>query len=84
MVHHTIIPCDIWHRRLGHLHFRALPGLQQMVKGMPSLDFVHDIVFQGVALGKNVKKKFPSSHDISKGILTLVHTCVWTHVLPIP
>ena len=28
MVHHTISPCELWHRRLEHLHFRALPGLQ--------------------------------------------------------
>ena len=28
MVHHTIIPSELWHRRLGHLHFKALPNLQ--------------------------------------------------------
>ena len=56
MTHHTIIPCKLWHRRLGHLHFRELPGLQRMVKGMLSFDFVHDVVFQGCALGNNVKK----------------------------
>ena len=56
MVHHTIIPCEIWHSRLGHLHFRALPYLQRMVKGMPSFDFVHDMVCSDCALGKNVKK----------------------------
>ena len=43
MTHHTISPCKLWHRRLGHLHFRELPGLQWMVKGKPSFDFVHDV-----------------------------------------
>ena len=76
MVHHNIIPCDFWHRRLGHLHFKARPSLHCMVKDMPSFDFVHDIVCRGCALGKNVKKKFPSRHTRSKGILYLVHTYV--------
>ena len=47
-----------------------------MVKGMPSFDSVHEIVCQGCALGKNVKKKFPSSHTRSKIILYLVHSNV--------
>ena len=45
-----------------------------MVKGMPSFDYVHDSICRGCALGKNVKKKFPSSHTRSKGILDLVHS----------
>ena len=56
-----------------HPHLRALPGLQRMVKGMPSFDYVHDIVYRVCTLGKNVKKKFPTSHTISKGIIYLVH-----------
>ena len=72
MVHHTIIPCELWHRILGHIHFRALPGLQRIVKGMPSFDFVHDYIYRGCALGKNVKNNFPSSHTRPKGILELL------------
>ena len=55
MTHHTINPCDLSHRSLGHLHFRPLSGLQRMVKGMPSFDSIHDIVCRGCALGDNVK-----------------------------
>ena len=44
-----------------------------MVKGMPSFDFVHDSIYRGCDLGKNVKNKFPSHHTRSKGILNLVH-----------
>ena len=62
MTHHTIIPCNIWHRMFGHLHFRELPVLQVMVKDMPSFDYVHDIVCRGCALEKNVKNKFPRIH----------------------
>ena len=28
MVHHTIIPCKLWHWRLYHLHYKALARLQ--------------------------------------------------------
>ena len=31
LVHHTVDPCELWHRRFGHLHYTALPGLQKMV-----------------------------------------------------
>ena len=76
MRHHTIIPCNLWYRIIGHLHFIALPGLQRMVKGIPSFDFVHDIVCRGCALGKNVKNKFPSIHTRYKGFLYLLHSYV--------
>ena len=76
MVHHTIIPCELCYRRLRHLQFRALPGLQRMVKGMPSFDSVHDSICWGCALGKNLKNKFPRSHTRSKEILYLVHSDV--------
>ena len=74
MTHHTIIPCKLWHRRLGNLHFITLPGLQRIVKALPSFESVHDTVCKGCALGKNVKNKFPRIHTISKGILDLVHS----------
>ena len=56
MVHNTISPCELWHRRLDHLYYKALPELQKMVKGMLVFDFEHDSVCSGCALGKNVKK----------------------------
>ena len=45
-----------------------------MVKGMATFVYVHDSIYRGCALGKNVKNKFPRSHTRSKGILDLVHT----------
>ena len=31
LVHHTVDPCELWHRRFGHLHYTALPGLPKKV-----------------------------------------------------
>ena len=39
LVHHTVDPCELWHRRFGHLHYTALSGLQNMVTGMPEAMF---------------------------------------------
>jgi hypothetical protein len=56
LVHEMINPCELWHRRLGHLNYIALPGLQKMVTCMPIFSFEHDNVCRGCALGNNTKK----------------------------
>ena len=30
LVHHSVDPCELWHRRFGHLHYTSLPELQRM------------------------------------------------------
>ena len=47
-----------------------------MVVGIPKLQLVHEGVCRGCALGKNIKKPFPSSENRSKGILYLIHSDV--------
>ena len=76
IIHDTVNPCSLWHRRFGHLHFQVLPGLQKMVKGMPVFQSEHDNVCRGCALGKNIKKIFPTITNISIRILELIHTYV--------
>jgi len=74
LVHHTIDPCELCHRRFGHLHYKALPGLQKMVTGMPEVSPKHEGIYKGCALGNNTKKSFPKSKNRSKGILNLIHS----------
>lgn len=45
-----------------------------MVTGMPDLQFEHDGICRGCALGKNAKEFFSSSNKRSKGILDLIHS----------
>jgi hypothetical protein len=73
-VHKTVNLCELWHRRFSHLHYGALPKLQNSVTGMPDFLNDHDGVCRGCVLGKNVKGSFPSSSRRSKGILDLVHS----------
>jgi transposase InsO family protein len=69
-----INPCELWHRRLGHLNYNALSGLQKMVTGMPVFSFEHDSVCRGCALGKNTKKAYPHNNRKTNGILDLIHS----------
>jgi hypothetical protein len=73
LLHDTISLSELWHRRLAHIHYRALPALGKMVTGLPEIKVQHKGVCRGCALGKNVKDSFLSSDNRSKGILDLVH-----------
>jgi hypothetical protein len=74
LVHASVSPSEPWHQRFGHLHYKALLGLQKMVRGMPTLHFEHDGICRGCVLGKNIKKSIPNSNTRSKGILDLIHS----------
>jgi hypothetical protein len=76
MLHDTISLSELWHRRLAHIHYRALPALGKMVTCLPEIHVQHDGVCRGCALGKNVKGSFLSSDIRSKGILDLIHSDV--------
>jgi hypothetical protein len=37
LAHSTHSPSKLWHKRLGHLHFKTLPGLQSMISSIPPI-----------------------------------------------
>jgi hypothetical protein len=37
LAHDATSSSELWHKRLGHLHYKELPDLQNMVCGMPSI-----------------------------------------------
>jgi hypothetical protein len=47
-----------------------------MVEGIPKLKSTHEGICKGCALGKNIKKPFPSNNNRSKEILDLIHSDV--------
>jgi hypothetical protein len=47
-----------------------------MVEGIRELQSTHEGICKGCALGKNIKKPFPSSNNRSKEILDLIHSDV--------
>jgi hypothetical protein len=48
LLHDTISLSELWHRRLSHIHYRALPALGKIVTGLPAIQIQH----KGCALGK--------------------------------
>jgi len=73
MVHNINHQSELWHRRLAHLHYEALPKLKKLVSRMPDVQASH-----GVCLGHASRKKkrgpFPSSKNKIDGILQLIHS----------
>ena len=76
LVHDEVNPNELWHRRYAHINYQALPFLRKMVEGIPELKSTHEGICKGCALGKNIKKPFPSSNNRSKETLDLIHSDV--------
>jgi hypothetical protein len=74
LAHEMINPCELWHKRFGHLNYNALPSLQKMVTCMSIFFFEHDSICKSYALGNNTKKAYPHSHRKTNGILDLIHS----------
>ena len=66
MVHDTVEPNELLHRRLAHVHYRALRLARKAVEG----------VCKGCVKGKNTKKTFPSRESKEKGILEIINSNV--------
>ena len=64
LAHDATCSSKLWHRKLGYLHYKALPDLQNMVCGMPSISLSKNEICKGCMLGKNIKKAFPSSDSM--------------------
>jgi hypothetical protein len=73
VVHNNVIPSELWHKRLDHLHYRELLIMRNMVIGLPKIQVNHEGICKGCAEGKSVKSPFPSSKSKAKGVLGIIH-----------
>ena len=48
LVHDSVEPNELWHRRLAHVHYRALPLARKAVEGLPEIQKKHDGVCKDV------------------------------------
>jgi hypothetical protein len=39
--------CKLWHRRMGHLHYKALPIMREIVTGLPNFNIEQQDVCRG-------------------------------------
>ena len=40
LIHDTVEPNELWHRRLAHVHYRALPIASNAVEGIPEFQAI--------------------------------------------
>ena len=59
----TIIPCEIWHIILAHIHYKSFPIVSKLVTGLPNIQIDHERVCKGCAQGKNSKKPYPRNNS---------------------
>ena len=48
LIHDTVEPNELWHRRLAHVHYRVLPIASKAVEGLPEfqenmMEFAKDV-----------------------------------------
>ena len=55
LVHDTVDPNELGHRRLAHVHYSALPIARKVVEGLPEIKAKLDGVCKGCVKGKNTK-----------------------------
>ena len=70
----TLNPCDLWHIRLTHVHYKYLPIVSKVVTGLPKIQIEHEGVCKGCAQGKNTKNPYSKSDNKEKGILDSIHS----------
>ena len=66
LVHESVEPNDLWHRRFAHVHYRALSLASKDVEGLLEIKSKHDGVSRGCAKGKNTNNTFSSSESKAK------------------
>jgi hypothetical protein len=76
MTHAIENPCELWHRRLAHINYKALPYIYKAVTGLLELKVDHEGVWNGCAQGKNIKNPFPKRDSKAEGVLELIHSDV--------
>jgi len=76
LVHDTNHISELWHRRLAHLHYDALPKLNKLVYGILDVQVQHDGVCSGCASGKKTRGPIPSSKNKTNAILLLIHSYI--------
>ena len=74
LVHETTSSSELWHRKIAHINYKALPYLSKVVTGLLDLKIDHEGTCKGCERGKNIKNLFLKSETKTKGTLELIHS----------
>jgi hypothetical protein len=50
LVHNIDNLCEMWHKRMGHLHHKVLPIMREIVKGFLDFSIEHRVYAEGARL----------------------------------
>ena len=75
-VHEITSSSELWHRRLAHINYKALPYVRKVVTCLLDLKINHEGTCKGCTRGKNTKNPFAKSETKTKGTLELIHSNV--------
>ena len=76
LTHSIENPCELWHRILSHINYKALPYVSKTVTGLPEFKVDHEGVCNECAQGKNIKNPFPKRDNKAEGVIELIHSDV--------
>jgi hypothetical protein len=76
MTHAIENPCELWHTRLAHINYKALPYVCKAVTVLQELKVDHEGMCNGCAQGNNIKNRFPKRDNKAEGVLELIHSDV--------
>jgi transposase InsO family protein len=76
MTHTIENSCELWHRRLAHINYKALPYICKAVTGLSKLKGDHKGICNGCAQGKDIKNLFLKRENKTEGVLELIHSDV--------
>ena len=76
LVHETTSSIELWHRRLAHINYKALPYVSKVVTWLPDLKIDNEGTCKGFVRGMNIKNPFLKSEIKTKGTLELIHSDV--------
>jgi hypothetical protein len=58
LTHSIESSCELWHRILAHINYKALPYVRKSFTGLPDFKVDHEGVCKGCAQGKNINNHF--------------------------
>ena len=58
LVHESVETSELWHRRLAHVHYRALPLASKFVEGLPKIQAKHEGVCKGCERERTQRRHF--------------------------
>ena len=77
----VVADVEIWHKRIGHANVQRLKTMQskELVTGLPVFKVAEmHKVCEACQFGKQAKGAFPHDKHVSKNVLEVVHSDVWS------